>query len=284
MTAVAVVGLGAMGSRIARRLLGAGHELTVWNRDPAKAEPLAAAGATVASSPAEAARGVEAVVTMVRDPAALAAVTESDDGVVAELCPGAVLVQMSTVGPQALERLARLVPEHALLDAPVLGSISEADEGTLKVFAAGEDAIVERLLPLLSVLGTVLRVGRLGAGTAAKLTANLTLVGVIGVLGEALALAAALGLPQDVAFEVLEATPLGEQARRRRPAFEAHEYPPRFPLSLARKDAELILSAAAEHGLDLRLAESAREWLANAEGRGRGAEDYSSVLEQITGH
>jgi 3-hydroxyisobutyrate dehydrogenase-like beta-hydroxyacid dehydrogenase len=281
MARVAVVGLGAMGSRIARRFLEAGHELTVWNRDAAKAEPLVAAGASAAQTPAEAARQAEAVVTMVADPEALAAVTEGPDGAAAGLLRGSVLVQMSTVGPRSLERLAAVVPEPSLLDAPVLGSIGEVEAGSLRIFAGGQPELVERWTPLLGTLGTVLHVGPVGAGTAAKLVANSTLVGVVGLLGEALALGTALGLPAEVAFEVLEATPLGEQARRRRPAFESGEYPPRFSLSLARKDADLILDAAAQRELDLRLATAAREWLADAERSGRGADDYSAVLAEI---
>jgi 3-hydroxyisobutyrate dehydrogenase-like beta-hydroxyacid dehydrogenase len=281
MARVAVVGLGAMGSRIARRFLDAGHELTVWNRDAAKAEPLVAAGASAAQTPAEAARQAEAVVTMVADPEALAAVTEGPDGVAAGLVRGSVLVQMSTVGPRSLERLAAVVPEPSLLDAPVLGSIGEVEAGSLRVFAGGQAELVERWTPLLETLGTVLRVGPVGAGTAAKLVANSTLVGVVGLLGEALALGTALGLPAEAAFDVLEATPLGEQAKRRRPAFESGEYPPRFSLSLARKDADLILDAAAQRELDLRLATAAREWLADAERSGRGADDYSAVLAEI---
>jgi 3-hydroxyisobutyrate dehydrogenase-like beta-hydroxyacid dehydrogenase len=281
MARVAVVGLGAMGSRIARRFLDAGHELTVWNRDAARAEPLVAAGASAAQTPAEAARKAEAVVTMVADPEALAAVTEGPEGVAAGLVRGSVLVQMSTVGPRSLERLAAIVPEPSLLDAPVLGSIGEVEAGSLRVFAGGQAELVERWTPLLETLGTVLRVGPVGAGTAAKLVANSTLVGVAGLLGEALALGTALGLPAEVAFDVLEATPLGEQAKRRRPAFESGEYPPRFSLSLALKDADLILDAAAQRELDLRLATAAREWLADAERSGRGADDYSAVLAEI---
>jgi 3-hydroxyisobutyrate dehydrogenase-like beta-hydroxyacid dehydrogenase len=281
MARVAVVGLGAMGSRIARRFLDAGHELTVWNRDAARAEPLVAAGASAAQTPAEAARQAEAVVTMVADPEALASVTEGPDGAAAGLLRGSVLVQMSTVGPRSLERLAAVVPEPSLLDAPVLGSIGEVEAGSLRIFAGGQAELLERWTPLLEMLGTVLHLGPVGAGTAAKLVANSTLVGVVGLLGEALALGTALGLPAEVAFDVLEATPLGEQAKRRRPAFESGEYPPRFSLSLARKDADLILDAAAQRELDLRLATAAREWLADAERSGRGADDYSAVLAEI---
>jgi 3-hydroxyisobutyrate dehydrogenase/2-hydroxy-3-oxopropionate reductase len=284
MAKVAVVGLGAMGSRIARRLLDSGHELVVWNRDPARTTPLTAVGAVAAESPAEAARQAEAVVTMVSNPDALRDVTEGPAGVGEGLTPPTTLIQMSTVGTEATERLAAALPADAgLLDAPVLGSVAEAETGTLKIYAAGEEPLVERWTPLLSTLGSVIHVGPVGAGSAAKLVANAVLVGVIGVLGEALAVAQGLNLHREVAFEVLETTALADQAKRRRPSVESGEYPARFALSLARKDADLILEAAASSGLDLRVVEAARAWLVDAEAAGLGDEDYSAVLAQILG-
>jgi 3-hydroxyisobutyrate dehydrogenase/2-hydroxy-3-oxopropionate reductase len=278
MPRIAVVGLGAMGSRIARRLADGGHELVVWTRDSGKAETLVAAGATAASSPADAARQAEAVITMVTDPPALAAVTEGEDGVAAGLGGDTTLIQMSTVGPEATSRLAELVPEDVLLDAPVLGSISEVEAGTLSIFAGGSEDLVDRWSPLLSRLGTVVHVGEIGAGTAAKLVANTTLVGVIGVLGEAVAVGDGLGLSRDATFRVLGRTALADQAERRRPALESGDFPPRFALHLARKDADLILGAA---GRTLPVTEGAREWLAEAEDAGLGDEDYSAVLARI---
>jgi 3-hydroxyisobutyrate dehydrogenase/2-hydroxy-3-oxopropionate reductase len=281
MATVGVVGLGAMGSRIARRLGDAGHELVVWNRDPAKADSLVAAGALAAATPADAARRAEAVITMVADPRALVDVTEGTDGVVGGLGEGTTLIQMSTVGPDSTSRLAALLPAEALLDSPVLGSVAEVESGTLSVFLGGAPEPVEHWLPVLSTLGTVFHLGPVGAGTAAKLVANTTLVGVIGILGEALALAERLGLSRDAAFEVLDKTALASQAERRRPAVESGEYPPRFALYLARKDADLILEEAAKTGLELRLTKAADEWLADAENAGLGDKDYSAVLARI---
>jgi 3-hydroxyisobutyrate dehydrogenase-like beta-hydroxyacid dehydrogenase len=278
MAKVAVVGLGAMGSRIARRLLDAGHELVVWNRDSTKGAPLADLGATVAKSPGAAAREAQAILIMVFDQHALRDVTEGSDGL-AESSAGVTVIQMSTVGPAAVRRLASVLPAQAgLLDAPVLGSRSEAESGTLKIFAGGPQPLVERWTPLLSVLGSVLHVGPLGAGTAAKLVANSTLLGVLGVLGEALALAQGLGLSRDIAFEVLAGTPLAAQAERRRPALESGEFPARFTLSLAAKDADLILEAATASGVELRLVRAVGAWFAEAEEGGRGEQDYSALL------
>jgi 3-hydroxyisobutyrate dehydrogenase-like beta-hydroxyacid dehydrogenase len=275
---VAVVGLGAMGSRIAARLLEHGHEVVVWNRDRAKTEPLAERGALAAETPARAAADADATITMVADPQALEAVTTGRDGVAAGLGADATLIQMSTVSPAATSRVADLVADGALLDAPVLGSTSEVQAGTLKIFAGGPGELVERLWPLLAELGSVIHVGPVGSGTAAKLVANTTLVDVIGVLGEALAVAEALGLARDTAFEVLGVTPLGQQAERRRGAFESGDYPPRFALRLARKDADLILAAVDR---DLKLTAAARDWLAEAEKAGAADADYSAVLARI---
>ena len=270
MAKVAVVGLGGMGSRIARRLLDAGHELTVWNRTREKAEALEA---PVAASPAEAASRADVVITMVADPPALAAVTEGPEGVAAGADEATILIEMSTVGPAAVERLARVIP-GPLLDAPVLGSLNEAESGKLSIFVGGDENVFAHHRDLLETLGTPIYIGLSGSGAAAKLVANSTLITVIGALGEALALADALGLSREKAFEVLGTTALASQAERRRPSLESGEFPPRFPLRLARKDADLI----AELGLDLRLTEAGRSWLAEA---GDGDQDYSAVLLRI---
>jgi 3-hydroxyisobutyrate dehydrogenase/2-hydroxy-3-oxopropionate reductase len=281
MATIGVVGLGAMGSRIARRLAGAGHDLVVWNRDRSKAEPLAIAGAFVAESPADVARRVEAVITMVANPQALTDVTEGEQGVAAGLGEGTTVIQMSTVSPDATVRLASLLADNDMLDSPVLGSISEVESGTLNVFVGGQSDLVERWRPLLSTLGAVLRVGQVGAGTAAKLVANTTLVGVISTLGEAIEVGDALGLSRTATFAVLGKTSLGEQAELRRPAIESGSYPPRFALYLAHKDAGLIVEAAAKAGIDVRVVKGARDWLAEAEDAGLGGEDYSAVLVPI---
>jgi 3-hydroxyisobutyrate dehydrogenase-like beta-hydroxyacid dehydrogenase len=284
MTKIAFIGLGGMGSRMARRLLDAGHDLVVWNRTREKMAPLVEAGALPAETPADAARGSEAVLTMVSDPEALEAVTEGLDGLAGGVGPSVTVIEMSTIGPAAVMHLAsRLPPGTGLLDAPVLGSLAEAEAGSLKIFVGGPVPLVERWTPLLSTLGSPLHVGELGSGAAAKLVANLTLLGVLGLLGEALALARGLGLSRETAFEVLAATPLAAQAERRRPSIESGEYPARFSLSLARKDAELISDAAAEAGVDVRVTKAARTWLADANEAGWADRDYSSVLAWILG-
>jgi 3-hydroxyisobutyrate dehydrogenase-like beta-hydroxyacid dehydrogenase len=260
---VAVIGLGAMGSRIARRLLEAGHDVVVWNRTKNKAEGFP----RISDTPAAAARDADVTITMVANPEALREVTKGIEP--------KVLIEMSTVGPAAIQELAKTVPK--LLDAPVLGSRSEAEQGTLHVFVGGPRELFEQHEPLLATLGTVHHVGELGAGASAKLVANSTLFGTIAMLGEALRLADRLGLSREAAFEVLAATPIAAQAERRRAALEANDYPPRFPLSLARKDADLVTAAAPE----LRLAQAAGSWLADADDASWGDRDYSSLLAWV---
>lgn len=282
MTDIAFLGTGAMGARMAGRLLDAGHRLVVWNRTAGRADDLVERGATRADTVAAAVADVEAVITMLADPAAVAAVTEGPDGVLAAVRPGVTLIEMSTVGPDAVRRLSAALPEGVdLLDAPVLGSLSEAEAGTLRVFVGGSDLLVQRWSPVVSAMGTPLHVGPLGSGAAAKLVANSTLFGVLAVLGEALALADGLGLSRDVAFDVLSASPVGSQADRRRAAVMSGEFPLRFAMSLARKDADLVATAAEAAGRRLPVASAARDWVSAAVAAGRGDEDYSAVLAHI---
>jgi 3-hydroxyisobutyrate dehydrogenase-like beta-hydroxyacid dehydrogenase len=284
MTTLAVIGLGAMGGRIVHRFMDSGHEVLVWNRTPDKMAPLADLGAVPAENPADAAQRADAVITMVSDPAALRAVTEGPTGVAAGISGPATVIEMSTVGPAAVARLASVLPAGTgLLDAPVLGSIAEAETGSLKIFVGGPGSLVEKWTPLLSTLGSPIPVGPLGAGAASKLVANLTLFGSLGVLGEAIALAEGLGMTRDTAFDVLAATPLASQSERRRRGIETGDYPARFPLSLARKDADLIAEAATAIGVDLRLGAAAAAWLIDAEEAGWGDRDYSAILAKIIG-
>jgi 3-hydroxyisobutyrate dehydrogenase-like beta-hydroxyacid dehydrogenase len=271
-----------MGSRIAGRLLEAGHDVVVWNRTAERAAPLVERGAELAATPAAAAAAADALIVMVADPPALAAVAEGAEGIAAGATDSLTVLQMSTVDPSAIARLASALPSGlGLLDAPVLGSIDAVEAGTLTLFVGGPEELVERWTPLLSILGSPIHVGPVGAGTAAKLVANATLFATLAILGEAIALAERLGLSRDAAFEVLNATPLATQAERRRAAIEQEDYPQRFALALARKDADLIVAAAAEAGVDARLARATAEWLRDADAGGLGDLDYTALLAWI---
>ncbi|MFN2590474.1 MAG: NAD(P)-dependent oxidoreductase [Actinomycetota bacterium] len=275
-------GLGLMGAPMAARLVEAGHDVTVWNRTAAKTEPLVRRGATQAETPAGAASGAALVITMVADESALSAVVDGPDGLAAAMTPGQTLVEMSTVGPDAVGRLAeRLGDGVDLVDAPVLGSIPQAAEGALKVFVGATDDAFDHLRPVLEAFGTPVHIGPLGSGAAMKLVVNATLPSLMGTLGESLALADGLGLDQTTVLDVLADSAIGVTVKSKRSRIEAGDYPPNFKLDLALKDAGLVVEAAEATGRSLTLAGAARDWLAGASAAGMGDLDYSAVLAFI---
>src|SRR5579872_2957537 len=160
MAKIAFLGLGQMGTPMATRLLQAGHELTVWNRTRDRAKPLAAGGATVAGSPAEAGAGSAFAITMLATPEALTEVVLGDHGLVRALAPGQVYIDMSTVGPYSVRSIAAKLPKGvAVVDAPVRGSVGQAAQGRLEIFVGAGDKDFERVRPILESLGSVGHVG-----------------------------------------------------------------------------------------------------------------------------
>jgi 3-hydroxyisobutyrate dehydrogenase len=209
MEKIAFLGLGHMGAPMARHLLDAGHPLTVWNRTPAKAAPLVERGAVLADSPADAVRDADVVITMLATPDA---VSEVADAIATELRPGTYWAEMSTIGPEAVRQLAaRLGDGVTLVDAPVMGSTDKAEAGELGILAGGD---ADRIEGVLAHLGTVTRTGAPGSGAALKLVVNTAVIGGVGLVAEAMALADALGLPEDVAKGALAAGPLGGAVAR----------------------------------------------------------------------
>ncbi|MCA1726234.1 MAG: NAD(P)-dependent oxidoreductase [Actinobacteria bacterium] len=215
MAKLAFLGIGQMGEPMAGRLLGAGHEVTVWNRTRSKTDGLAARGAAVADSPLDAAVGAEAAFTMVADPDALYAVVFGDDGLLAGMGAGSTLVEMSTVGPGPVRAVAARLPEGvSMLDAPVLGSTPAAEEGSLKVIVGGERDTFERWREVLEIFGRTTYIGGPGAGASMKLVANSALGFAMTGLGEALSLAAKdLGLVHEAADEARAALRVATAAR-----------------------------------------------------------------------
>ncbi|WP_194909479.1 NAD(P)-dependent oxidoreductase [Catenulispora rubra] len=204
-TRVAFLGLGAMGAPMAARLVRAGYDVVVWNRTAARAEPAVALGASAAADPAAAVAGAEFVVTMLADPEAVGTVVASFAGA---LRPDAVLVEMSTAGPESTGLVRDLIPDSVgMVDAPVMGSVDRAEAGTLAVLAGGTPEDLARAAELLKVFGTVTECGGPGSGAARKLVLISGIVAGVTVVGEALALAERLGVPDPHA--VLEASPLG---------------------------------------------------------------------------
>ena len=188
MARLAVLGLGTMGTPIARRLLAAGHDVSVWNRTRARAEPLAADGARLVETPGEAAADVDVVVTILADAAAVEVAMTGADGALARMRADAVWLQMSTIGVAATERLAGLAAERGLayVDAPVMGSKPDAEAGTLRPLVSGPPAARAVCTPVLDAVSErVISVGdRPGAGNALKLVANGWIVNTVENLAE----------------------------------------------------------------------------------------------------
>ncbi|KAA2248427.1 NAD(P)-dependent oxidoreductase [Solihabitans fulvus] len=227
MNKIAFLGLGRMGLPMARRLESTGHTLTVWNRSAARTTGFA----EVAASPAEAVRDADLVITMLADPAAVEAVVA---GFADELPPGAVWIDMSSVGPAAVAEVTRRFPPGTVVvDAPVMGSVGPAGSGGLTVLAGGHPADLDRVTPVLETLGRVVRCGGPGSGAALKLVLISAVIAGVAVVGEALALADSLGLPEDLVLRTLAAGPLGGAVTR------ATTRDADFPVRLATKDLTL---------------------------------------------
>lgn len=277
---VAFCGLGNMGAPMAERLVDAGLECTVWNRSSPGADRLAARGATVARSPAEAAAGAEVTVTMLTDAAALEEVVFGPSGISDGLQAGGVLVDMSTVGPEAARSVAGRLPRGVgFVDAPVKGGPAKAAAGELRILVGGAADDVARAGPVLGALGTWAHLGPVGTGAAAKVLNNYAVITLVSVLGEAVALADALGLDEELALDVLSRTPLAASAERQWPRVTGERAS--FKLRLAAKDLALGLGAATAGGRDLPLGAVALRRLREAERAGLGDEDQARVVARI---
>jgi 3-hydroxyisobutyrate dehydrogenase-like beta-hydroxyacid dehydrogenase len=284
MARIAFLGLGQMGAPMANRLLDADHDLTVWNRTEEKANTLADRGATLAASPADAAKGQEIVITMLATPDALDEVLFGDQGVAEGIEPNTTLIEMSTVGPSAFARASERLPDGVeVVDAPVLGSVPQATEGALTIFVGASEKTFERLSRVLSALGRPTHFGPPGAGAAMKLVVNSTLGGVMTTAAEALSLADSFGLDEHKVLDALEGSAIGATIKNKRRNIESDTYAPNFKLSLAVKDLGLVAEAAHDNELDLHVAPAAGGWYAAAEEAGLGDCDYSAVIAHVRG-
>ena len=284
MARIGFLGLGDMGTPMARQLLRAGHNLVVWNRSADRIAPLVHDGAEVASSPAKAAAGTEFIITMLATPEALEQVLFGTDGLAPVLSPGQMLIDMSTVGPDEARAAGARLPEGvSLVDAPVRGSVPQAESGRLEVFVGATDQEYERVRPILEALGTARRAGGRGSGAAMKLVVNLVLGAAIVGLGEALALGETLELEQGLVLDALAGSPIGPLVNAKRTNVESGRFAPSFRLRHAAKDLRLVTEAAAARGHDLKQARANRAWMDKGVEEGAGDLDFSAVVATITG-
>ncbi|WP_299575630.1 NAD(P)-dependent oxidoreductase [uncultured Williamsia sp.] len=281
MARIGLLGTGIMGAGMARSIIRAGHDLTVWNRSHDKAAPLAQDGATVVTDPVEAVRGADVVVTMLYDVDSVADVF----GTVADaFSDDAVWLQTSTVGLDGVDRLARLAREHgvAMLDAPVLGTKEPAEKGALTVLVGGDEALRERVGPVLEAIGagTVWVGSELGDGHRLKLVANSWVLSLVTATGQAIGLAQRLGVDPQLFLDAISGGPLDAgYAQLKGKAMLAREFPASFGADGALKDAGLIAAAMESVGMDASVMQAIHDRFVATVDAGHGREDMASVID-----
>ena len=283
MAKIAFLGLGAMGSRMARSLMAAGHELTVWNRDPQKAEALRDAGANVALTPRAAVAERDFVFCMLRDDIASRQVwLDAEDGALGGLREGTVAVECSTLSVDWVEELAELCRRRntIFLDAPVVGSRPQAEARQLIFLAGAATEAVSRAEAVLLHMGaSVHHAGPNGAGAAAKLAVN-TLFGIqVAVLAELIEAVRYRGFDPARLVELVSATPVcSPAAKAAAEAMLLNTFPAMFPIEIVEKDLGYALSIA-EKDESTPLASAARNVFARAINEGYGADNITGVVQ-----
>lgn len=286
---IGVCGTGKMGAAITRRLMASGHQLDVWNRDPARTAPLVEAGATRAETPAALASGSDVVISMLLNDAAVEAVYRGRDGILMGVITGKLVIDMSTVAPETEETMAALVAEKgaAFVECPVGGTVGPARDGKLFGFAGGSDQDFARARPILERLcRRIEHVGPAGAGAKMKLAVNLPLLVYWEALGEALALCQPLGLPPERLIDILSdtsGTPAAMKARSGhlvKTLEGAASDQPSFDVAAARKDLAIMAAYGRTLGAPLPVTKAALLEYDAAIAAGLGGQDATVVAIQ----
>ena len=283
---IGVAGTGRMGSAIAQRLMGLGHELAVWNRTQEKTRPLAAAGAKVAATPSQLASSSEAIITILTDAAAIDAAYHGKDGLLSAGVSGKLFVEMSTVRPETERALATKIREKGavMVECPVGGTVGPAKDGKLFGFVGGEAADIARARPLLDQLcRRVEHVGPIGAGASMKLAINLPLLVFWQAFGEALALCRSLGLDSARIVDIFADTSGGPNVLKGRGAVLAaalqgkNTGPITVDIDAMRKDLRTMVEEARSLGKQLPVTSRALECYEEASREGLGKSDITAI-------
>lgn len=284
---IAFLGLGIMGSRMAAKLLRAGHNVTVYNRDAAKATPLVQQGAIRSDTPAAAVAGAEVVLTMLADPAAVEAVAFGPDGFAERLTSSQLWLDSSTVDPAFAKTLHTRARSGGFrfADAPVAGTKGPAEAGELLFLVGAAEADVSEAAPLLAAMGKkALYFGAVGQGTAMKMLINGLLAQSMLAFAEAVHVGVGLGLPREAVFDVLLATPVTAPFLSAiRGKTEGDDYDVNFPLKHMHKDLHLASGAAYAAGQPAPSLNATKEAFAGARARGLGEEDFTAVYRYLAG-
>jgi 3-hydroxyisobutyrate dehydrogenase-like beta-hydroxyacid dehydrogenase len=276
------IGLGIMGSRQAANLRRAGHELTVWNRTASTAERWAAEhGATVAATPAEVAQDAEVVFSMVVDG------PQVQEVLVPAAREGVLFVDMTTIGPAWTRRIAEQLAQHGarLIDAPVTGSSPRAEDGTLTIMCGGDQQDVERVRPLLEIMGElIVYAGPLGSGQAVKLINNAVAAANAATLAQALIAASAQDLDLDALVDVMAAgSGASTMLTLKAGPMRNHDYTTLFKTEHMLKDIRLCLEEAQDANVPFPAAAQAADALSAAVARGHASADFAALLEAYEG-
>jgi len=287
MSTVAFIGLGAMGSRMAANLIAAGFKLRVWNRDKAKAKPLADKGATLAASIAEAVKGAEFVVSIVSDDVATREVMLGTGGVVSAAAPGTIVLDCSTNTPAMGREVAKAASTRGVnyLDSPVLGSLPQAQGKELVILVGGDKAAFEKAQPVFAAMGRMARhIGGSGAGATLKLVNNMLSASLIAALGEAAQVIEAAKLDTKAAAEILGEGAVGcRVVKGKLPKMLARDFSAQFQLELMDKDVRYFLQLAGEVDRPAPIASLVRSQFQAARRNDLGKLDSSALFLQAAG-
>jgi 3-hydroxyisobutyrate dehydrogenase-like beta-hydroxyacid dehydrogenase len=279
------VGLGAMGGRMAKRLLDAGHSVVGYNRTASKARWLVNLGVRLVNSPRDVASAADVVFIMVTDPDALEAVSDGPDGLLAGLRRDAIIIDMSTVSPHASRALAAKAAGRggAMLAAPVSGSPITLDAGQLSFIVGGDHAVLDRVRPYLTAIGpTITHVGEIGLASAMKIATNLGLAVQMLAFSEAVALAEKAGIPRERAVEALIKSVIASpMVKYRGPFVLGMPEEALFDVLMMQKDLRLALELGRTVGVPLPATGVVQEMLTAARGLGVGHFDFAVVFDVL---
>ena len=287
MSTVAFVGLGAMGSRMAMNLHAAGHKLRVYNRDKAKTKPFAEKGIEVYDSPAAAAKGAEFVCSIVSDDIATREVMLGASGVVGAAAAGTIILDSSTNTPAMSREVAKAAAAKGMtyLDAPVSGSLAQAQGKELVFIVGGDKAAFDKAQPVLNAMGRMVRrIGDSGSGATLKLINNMLTASFIATLAEAAQAAEAANLDRDAALEVLAEGAVGSRSLKTKlPKIFKRDFSPQFYLELMEKDLRYFLALAQELDHPAPIASLVRSQYQAAKRAQLGKLDSCAVFLQAAG-
>ncbi len=282
---IGFIGLGIMGRGMTRNLLKAGFDLTVWNRTAARMDELVAEGAKAASSPADLATRCGIIITCVSDTPDVEAVLLGENGVLQGLQPGALVIDMSTISPQATRDLAAKITEAGghMLDAPISGGSEGAAKGTLSIMVGGEVAQFEQALPVLQAMGkTITHVGAGGAGQTVKLVNQILVVGNMLAVSEALLFAQAGGLDLAKTLQAVAGGAAGSwMLSNRGPQVLQRDWRPGFTIDLQQKDLRLVLEAADQLGIPALLTSLISNLYRTLQAQGLGSDGNHALVRAL---